>query len=413
MLPGSVEIDLPAVVSCLPPGGAFVTLVSANDGGVALALRAGSPAIASLQLPGMSWSAVRGVIAGDGGDMHLPDSWSAGYQRFRRSLDARPRLQSDAWCNWDGIIQESFARLGEMGWGGIHRWLREELDVKPGSEVVFSVPGWLSVIPLAAVPDPATERCLLDDYAVRLIPNADLLVRSAATAKAADPADYSLLAVEDPTEDLLPRNAKTRCAWRQLEQCREVLPGRSATVAETLSRLPHFTHYLNYSHGRRQRRRGVLQLAPAPGRPGDKGLLSDARVRQLRLPRCRLAILAACESGLIDWERQPEEHNGMATSFLFAGSACVIASLWPVEAESTRRLVEQVLERHFRGDGNAAEMSPAQALRLAQLQLRDGLRGMKSGPIQHARPCGKTSRKPPPLDTRHAFFWAAFSCLGA
>src|SRR5262249_44688363 len=150
------------------------------------------------------------------------DSWSTGYRKFRRSLDVSQSCQSSAWRNWDRTIQETFLKLGDMGWGALHRWLRKRVGVEPGSEIVFSVPGWLSAIPIAAVPDPMNGRCLLDDYAVRMIPNAELLVRSAALARAADPKEFSLLAVEDPTEDLLSRKTKIHCAWRRLKQCREV-----------------------------------------------------------------------------------------------------------------------------------------------------------------------------------------------
>lgn len=123
-------------------------------------------------------------------------------------------------------------------------------------------------------------------------------------------------------------------------------------------------------------------------------------------------MLAGCETGLIDLRDNPDEHLGLPAALLHAGAAAVLSTLWPVEATSTYAVVTRTLEAVLDGDA-----SPAQALRRAQMQLRDdpdaGVApasepaGAHLGPTG-ARPIGGNSPclRPSPL-------WAAFILTGA
>ena len=74
------------------------------------------------------------------------------------------------------------------------------------------------------------------------------------------------------------------------------------------------------------------------------------------------------------------------------GCPCVAASLWPVDARATRRLVEDVFRRHIN-----ERKAPAAALRDAQFGL-----------------CGPDWRWPAPTDDciPDLFTWAGFACYG-
>jgi CHAT domain-containing protein len=84
----------------------------------------------------------------------------------------------------------------------------------------------------------------------------------------------------------------------------------------------------------------------------------------------------------------PDEVTSLAGGLLFAGSAGVIGSLWPVSDEETGSLFERFY-RHWTLDGDA---DPAQALRTAQ--------------IESFRSADGAQRSSP-------YYWGGFCYLGA
>ncbi|HEX5688126.1 MAG TPA: CHAT domain-containing protein [Ideonella sp.] len=112
------------------------------------------------------------------------------------------------------------------------------------------------------------------------------------------------------------------------------------------------------------------------------GALTAEQVETLRL-HARVVVLSACETA----GREPgasasrgDEWVGLVRSFLLAGAAQVIASLWPVDDRVTARFMAGFYRALAQG------LVPAAALRQAQLTLRE----------QHP----------------HPFHWAAFALYG-
>ena len=88
-----------------------------------------------------------------------------------------------------------------------------------------------------------------------------------------------------------------------------------------------------------------------------------SNVRFVNQPR--LTVLSACETAQI----QPtiaDEYMGLASGLLYAGTHNVVASLWRVEAEATRILME-----YFYQNVEKERLSLSDALQKAQQQLRD------------------------------------------
>lgn len=96
--------------------------------------------------------------------------------------------------------------------------------------------------------------------------------------------------------------------------------------------------------------------------------------------RADLVTLAGCETG-----RQhgvaAGELVGLARALLYAGSRCVVATLWPVPDQATAALMRELSASLRRGLG------PAAALRAAQQQVREA--------------------------TGHPFYWGGFVAIGA
>jgi CHAT domain-containing protein len=136
------------------------------------------------------------------------------------------------------------------------------------------------------------------------------------------------------------------------------------------------------------------------------------------LNNVQLVVLSACQTALGKEGQDGNEINGISYYFLNAGAKAVMASLWSVNDDSTRVLMQNFYGNLAKGTASAP-ISKAEALRQAQLNL---LRGNSSttnhldqrsslGP--EARPDSQT-----PLTNRaasgfsHPYYWAPFILIG-
>ena len=94
----------------------------------------------------------------------------------------------------------------------------------------------------------------------------------------------------------------------------------------------------------------------------------------------RMIVLSACETGL-GRMGGGDEISSLGRTFLMAGAATVVSSLWKVSDESTSLLMQEFYR------GLAARLSPARAMRAAMIDVR---------------------KKYP-----HPFYWAPFQVTGA
>ncbi|WP_414575699.1 CHAT domain-containing protein [Anabaena sp. CCY 9402-a] len=68
------------------------------------------------------------------------------------------------------------------------------------------------------------------------------------------------------------------------------------------------------------------------------------KIFSLKLEKCRLVTLSACETGLIDFGNTSDEYIGLPSGFLLAGSKAVVSSLWTVSDLSTAFLMMKFYE---------------------------------------------------------------------
>jgi hypothetical protein len=98
----------------------------------------------------------------------------------------------------------------------------------------------------------------------------------------------------------------------------------------------------------------ALLLAP---QPGDDGRLTAEHVLRTKLGRTRLAVLSACDGGLVRFG-PGEELHGLTPACLCAGASNVLTTLWPV-GDGMTALWMRAFYRQLRAAG------PAEAARLA------------------------------------------------
>jgi CHAT domain-containing protein len=144
----------------------------------------------------------------------------------------------------------------------------------------------------------------------------------------------------------------------------------------------------------------VLAGANRPAEPGaDDGILTALEVAELDLSGVELATLSACETGLGE-VAGGEGLLGLQRAFQTAGARSVVASLWQVDDEATRKLMVRFYENLWRAKEPLGKLA---ALREAQLwMLREGVkRGLVRLPDKEA-----TAGRTPP------YYWAAFVLSG-
>jgi CHAT domain-containing protein/predicted negative regulator of RcsB-dependent stress response len=137
------------------------------------------------------------------------------------------------------------------------------------------------------------------------------------------------------------------------------------TIGETdfsQYRIAHFaTHgFVDYQHPELSGL--VLSLVDERGNPQD-GFLRMHDIYNLKLP-VDLVVLSACNTGL-GKEVKGEGLIGLTRGFMYAGARGVVASLWKVDDDATAELM-----KHFYGGMFTKGLTPAAALRDAQLALR-------------------------------------------
>ena len=117
----------------------------------------------------------------------------------------------------------------------------------------------------------------------------------------------------------------------------------------------------------------------------DDGMLYLNEVYGITLPRTRLVVLSACQSGLGQYYRG-EGIVSLVRPFLALRVPMVVASLWAINSQATSYLM---VDFHRNRKAANANMEAADALRLAQIKMAE------SGPYQHP------------------YYWAPFIAVGS
>jgi CHAT domain-containing protein len=105
-------------------------------------------------------------------------------------------------------------------------------------------------------------------------------------------------------------------------------------------------------------------------------------------------VLSACNTAAGDG-KGAEAVSGLGRAFFYAGTRALLVSNWPVETTSARALTTDL----FRRQAGQPDLSRAEALRQAMLELIDGP--------------GRTNAKGEILFSyAHPIFWAPFSLVG-
>jgi CHAT domain-containing protein len=243
----------------------------------------------------------------------------------------------------------------------------------------------LHQLAFASLVSPA-GKYLLEDYALFCAPSASVLVLATENARRKERAgDESLLSIGNPDfdreenrnlADLQSAEAEAKTIAVDYKQPLELL-GSEATKDKFLRSFAgvEVIHFAGHFVANRQS-------------PGNSKLLfagGDLRSSELgayKLPKAKLVVLSACETGFERYDKS-EGAIGIARTFLALGAPIVVATQWKVDSEPTKDLMVA-----FHRNRKERRMTSAESLRRAQLEVLSS---------------DKTSAP---------FYWAAFSLFG-
>jgi CHAT domain-containing protein/tetratricopeptide (TPR) repeat protein len=331
---------------------------------------------------------------------------------------AYEQSQSDRQ-GWHDAIDSTTRQLWDSLMGALVQQIK-----KLGFKRAILIPtGYLSLLPLHAAwtedtDQPTGRRYAIDEIHFTYAPNAKSLTAAQVIADRVQVAD-SILAIDNPRQDLPNSEREINCAISTFSQS-SVLRHEKATIAAVKdglvgSSVVHFSCH------------GIADLQS----PLNSGLLLYDELLTLKdifalnladSGGIRLAILSACETGLVGIENT-DEAIGLPTGLIQAGVAAVIASLWSVSDLSTMMLLARFYEL-WRIEG----LEIALALRQAQQWVRDTTNGEKLIYFKDFKPIQSTNKMPASAadylykslilshpdarDFAHPFHWAAFSYVG-
>jgi CHAT domain-containing protein/tetratricopeptide (TPR) repeat protein len=306
---------------------------------------------------------------------------------------------------WDVLIGPVVTRLSEF---------------KNICKVCLIPAGGLQVLPLHAAwrtMSDGTQRYFLDDYEVRYAPSVEIWqasqnrVRSHAVPLPSD--GHIIVGVGAYTEyPELYYSCSEAVAVGKICHSDALINSQADRATLLKSRPKHnMAFYFHFAgHG------WFISSTPLDSAiclAHDERLTLANILQEMDLHACRLVTLSACESGLADIAKIPDEFIGLPAGFIQAGAAGVVSSLWMVDDLSTTCLMVQFYE-------NLVDKAhhPAQALRAAQQWLRKATgRQLHALLVQHHIEIRAKSINSIPADSDEKPYaqpshWAGFSFYG-
>ncbi len=160
----------------------------------------------------------------------------------------------------------------------------------------------------------------------------------------------------------------------------------------------------------------------------EDGYLRLGEIFELNFKNCRLVMLSACETGLIDLNSISDEYIGLPSGFLFAGSPSVVSSLWKVgELSTTFLLIKfyETLPKNPQKGEIAVTLKNAQKwlqtltleqfekqLERFQPQLEEIINKLGGGKRAIFNESLKQIRQRQPYPFKNPYYWAGFIATG-
>jgi len=397
-------LELAGLLELIPAGGALVVPLLTSQGSAVFVVPYGTVTVTQehlIALEGFTAADLQTLLQGPP-DGPQPAGWLGVYDKYRISPES-PEIKKQ----WLDRIETAGRELWDGFLGPVHERLQQQ-GFRQGAPLLFMPQGGLGLLPVHAAwrTHGGHRRYLLDDWTIRYLPSGYALSVARRRLREERRQGYRLLAVVNPTRDLRFAPAEGRAVTALFSDFQR-LEGNAATVAAVIKTAPG-CHYLHLAcHGFYDwwdPMQSGLTLAA-----GQKLTLSQL-IAELDLSASRLVTLSACEIGMTDIRRSPDEYLGLPAGLLQAGAPAVVGTLWPVADLATGLLLERFY-RNLLGHAGNQPLPAASALRAAQRWLRD-----VSVEELRAQGGAAAALEQAPVDATpfaHPYYWATFTCSGA
>jgi CHAT domain-containing protein len=295
----------------------------------------------------------------------------------------------EALMNWANEYLGDYYRQKDQWKKQLEKRLEKLAEILHLEEILAHIPKqcdrliliphrFLHLFPLHALP--VNNSCLMDLFpqGVSYAPSCQILQQVQLRQRS----DFqSLFAVQNPTEDLVYTDLEVDSILNVFPS-HQVLSYKQATKDALIQEIPALkdANYLHFScHGSfnlDSPQDSCLLLAGSVDKNKNIDLnkcltLGNLFERNFRLDKCRLVVLSACETGLVDFRNISDEYISLPSGFLYAGSIGVVSSLWTVDALSTAFLMIKFSQNLKATMVKSRDFSVAVELQKAQKWLRN------------------------------------------
>jgi len=286
---------------------------------------------------------------------------------------------------------------------------------------------FLHILPLHALPI-NDNQILQDKYDVQYAPSCQLFK---ITQQRQLNDLNSLFAIQNPQNNLLFTDLEVEIIKNLFVQS-DILAKQNATeiAIKTHQNFP-LANCIHFScHGTFNRNKPLESALILTKEKTDQedGYLRLGEIFELNFKNCRLVMLSACETGLIDLNSISDEYIGLPSGFLFAGSPSVVSSLWKVNDLSTAFLLikfYETLPKNPQKGEIAVSLKNAQKwlqtltldqfeqeLERFQLQLDKIINQLGGGKRPIFNESLKQIRQRQPYPFKNPYYWAGFIATG-
>lgn len=260
---------------------------------------------------------------------------------------------------------DNFRNDYESKWSPLIASAAQKANAKKGERLIIIPDGAASMLPLGILRNPATGRSLVEDYEVVFAPSLSIYERAQQRAQKAT-GKSMVLVVPSQERSGLPALTGTQTEAALVGAGFEAHRAPDGPAADVLSRLRGATYWHFAAHGVFDPAAPLDSWVQVGGKSRlEKMTLNDLFGAENAVGAPRLVVLSACETGLFDTSRNPDEFIGLPAGFLALGAAGVVGALWQVSDASTTLLMAKFYELIGAGE------RPSAALRHAQLWLKD------------------------------------------
>jgi CHAT domain-containing protein len=375
------DLDLSNILALIPPNGVLVAPLVTSQGSAVFVVPYGAETVGLehvILLNIFTEKDLNNLFIGN----EDKSGWLPTYKTYQDKLkqaqetlrektsaeeeDAAKEMISQATEQWHTTIKKVTNQLWTTLMGPVHDRL-VALNLSESVSVILMPQSRLGLLPLHAAwyEEDGDRHTFLDNYTVTYAPSAYALSVTYRRLRERERRHQrSLLAVINPTADLIFAAIEGEVVAAFFESAAHyILVEGEATLEAVIQAVPERT-YLHFScHGYYDWEEIIRSgLLLADGEP----LTQAEIIARLDLSVTRMVILSACETGLTEFRRIPDEYIGLPAGFLQGGVPGVVSTLWTVDDLSTTLLIWRFYQYHLRDN-----LPPAIALRQAQIWLRD------------------------------------------